>query len=84
MGLREGIEGTKLLYSFGPCIIRPLLIMFGECKFTKIEKQSTPYVISQPLKPLCIGFMIATMERKMWLLVTTIIFKLKTPITSRW
>jgi hypothetical protein len=32
------------------------------------------------LKPLCIGFMIATMERKMWLLVTTIIFKLKHPL----
>ncbi len=80
MGSREGIEGRKLLRSFGPCITRPLLLIFGECKFMKMEKQSTPYVISQPLKPLCIGFMIATMERKMWLLVTTIIFKLKHPL----
>jgi hypothetical protein len=80
MGLREGIEGRNLLYSFGPCITRPLLLMFGKCKFTKMEKQSTPYVISQPLKPLCIDFMIATMEKKMWLLVTTIILKLKHPL----
>ncbi len=66
-----------MLDSFGPCITRLLLLMLGECKFTKMEKQSTPYVISQPLKPLCIVFMIVTMERKMWLLVTTIVFKLK-------
>ncbi len=45
-----------------------------------MEKQSTPYVISQPLKPLCIDFMIATMEKKMWLLDTTIILKLKHPL----
>jgi hypothetical protein len=32
------------------------------------------------LKPLCIDFMIATMEKKMWLLDTTIILKLKHPL----
>jgi hypothetical protein len=80
MGLRKGIEGRKMLNSFGLCITRPLLLMLGECKFTKMEKQSTPYVISQPLKPLWIGFMIIAMERKMWLLVTTIICKHKHPL----
>jgi len=42
MGLKEGIAGRKMLDSFRPCITRPFLLMFGKCKFTKMDKKIYP------------------------------------------
>jgi hypothetical protein len=37
MGLREGIEGRKMLNSFGPCITRPFLLMLRDANLQKWE-----------------------------------------------